>query len=450
MELFMKYIYNGYIDIDGTKYSYTFSDFVFSIHVGDRPGQYMGWERCNQVVNDGWIHIWDLSQNELYLHVERPIYLSPGDYSYAISGYIRLFYLDRKSDRNSPFLCHNLLFEHPVIDFLFDCDDEYIQRIVSLFNSWNGSAETNDMHTDRRIHKFSLSGTEYEIHFPTYCHYKYDDPFPFQVSNAILIENANIHRVEDVWQVANIVKLFLQLVSQSRIINLDEVSLNSMASEHPYNAWLYMRPEQNVSISSRERVLKYKDIKECIGNIFDQISENQVYFRSLFNEHDTIIHTYDIMNICAAFEAQFAVLEPKFKDKMQSEIKKRMVDHLISHRTEYTDSEAIYFDAIIDGLKNFNDTLQKRLQIALDEFIRIYGENDIGFDFSPDYKTMPKRIKDTRNALDHGNRTYRLTSLMFKDTELLRAITYMLILQKANMSDTNIRACLKRLSKFPY
>ena len=187
-----------------------------------------------------------------------------------------------------------------------------------------------------------------------------------------------------------------------------------------------------------------------IGNIFDQISGNQIYFRSLFNENDAIIRTYDIMNICAAFEAQFDILEPKFKDKTQSDIKKKMVNHLASHRTEYDDTEAVYFDAILNGLKNFNDTLQKRLQIALDEFIRIYGEDDICFDFSPEYRTMPKRIKDTRNALDHGNHTYQLTSLMFKDTELLRAITYMLILKKANMSDTNIRACLKRLSKFPY
>lgn len=446
----MGYIYNGYIDIDGAKYSYTFSDFIFSIHVGDGPGRYMGWERCNQIVNDGWIHIWDLSQNELYLRVERQTYLSPGDRSYAISGYIRLFYLDRKSDRNSPFLCHNLLFEHPVIDFLFDCDDEYMQRVVSLFSSWNNSAESNDIRTNRCVHRFSLSGTEYEINFPTYCQYKYDDPFPFHVFNAILIENANIQDVKEVWRIVDTVKLFLQLVSQSRIINLDKVSLNFMDCQQPYNAWLYMRPEQNVLISNRERVLKYKDIKECIGNIFEQISKNQIYFRSLFNEHDTIIHTYDIMNICAAFEAQFAVLEPKFKDKTQSSIKKRMVNQILSYRAEYDDTETEYFDAILNGLKNFNDTLQRRLQIALDEFIRIYGEDDIGFDFYREYRTMPKRIKDTRNALDHGNCTYQLTSLMFQDTELLRAITYMLILKKANMPDSNIRTCLKRLSKFPY
>lgn len=446
----MKYIYNGYIDIDGKKYSYTFSDFVFSIHIGNQPGQYVGWDRCNQIINDGWIHIWDLSQNELYLHVEHPIYLYLGEYSYAISGYVRLFYLDRKSDRNSRFLCHNLLFKHSVIDFLFDCDDKYIQRIVSLFNSWKDSTEANDMHADRHTHKFSLSGMEYQISFPTYCQYDYAAPFPFHVYNAILIENSNIQSVNDIWCIANTVKLFLQLVSQTRTINLDEIPLNFPSSENPYNAWLYMRPEQNISIARREHVLKYKDIKECIGNIFDQISNNQVYFRSLFNEDDAIIHTYDIMNICAAFEAQFAALEPKFKDKTQSSIKKKMVNHLMSHRTEYSDAEIVYFDSILEGVKNFNDTLQKRLQIALDEFIRIYGEDNIDFDFFPEYRTMPKRIKDTRNALDHGNRSYQLTSLMFKDTELLRAITYMLILKKANMSDSNIRACLKRLSKFPY
>lgn len=59
-----------------------------------------------------------------------------------------------------------------------------------------------------------------------------------------------------------------------------------------------------------------------------------------------------------------------------------------------------------DGLKNFNHALCKRIQIALDEVIRIYGEDDIVFDFSPEYRTIPKRMKGTRNALNHGNCTY--------------------------------------------
>ena len=77
-----------------------------------------------------------------------------------------------------------------------------------------------------------------------------------------------------------------------------------------------------------------KDIKECIGKILDQIGGNQIYFRSLFNENDTIIHTYDIMNICAAFEAQFDILEPQFKDKTLSDVKKENGEppHLTSNR----------------------------------------------------------------------------------------------------------------------
>lgn len=446
----MEHRYNGYIDINGTQYAYTFSDFLLSIHIGERHDKYVGWDCCNQVIKNGWIHIWDLTQNELYLRVDSPIYLSPGEFGYNISGYIRLFYLDRKSNRDSEFACQTIVFRHPVIDFLFDCDDAYIQRLIFLLKKWRKEVDVEDISSDRHTHNFSANGIDYSVSFPTFCSYEYANPFPFDIFNAINVVASKPQSIDDVWRISNIIKLFLQLVSQSGTINLDKVKLDPCSINSKYNACLYLRTEKNIPLPIRDRVLKYRDIQESIGNLLNQICNNQVYFRALFSSDNSKIYTHDIMNICAAFESQFAALEPKFKDKALTDVKRKMVNDLASHRKEYSEDEFNLFDTILMGLKNFNDTLQTRLQIALDEFIRIYGADNVEFDFSREYATMPKRIKDTRNALDHGNRTYSLNALMFRDTELLRAITYMLILKKADMPDSNIKACLQKLAKIPH
>ena len=54
------------------------------------------------------------------------------------------------------------------------------------------------------------------------------------------------------------------------------------------------------------------------------------------------------------------------------------------------------------------------------------------------------------NALDHGNKEHTLSHNTFLDAELLRAITYMLILKEADVPNTQIRKFLKKLSRFPY
>ena len=61
---------------------------------------------------------------------------------------------------------------------------------------------------------------------------------------------------------------------------------------------------------------------------------------------------------------------------------------------------------------------------------------------------MPERIKNSRNALDHGNVEYKFERIMYWDAELLRAMVYMLILKTAGISDEKIFNSIKKLSKY--
>ena len=213
---------------------------------------------------------------------------------------------------------------------------------------------------------------------------------------------------------------------------------------------------EQTDLISRRGVLKFDNIKKGVTNIFEQIALNKICFRSLFQHDSNSYYMYDIMNACAAFEAQFEeTYKNKFKFKEQSTVKSKMIKYIEDSRQNYSTEELEYFDAILNGFKNYRDTLKKRIEIALNEFKRIYeqineGEEDRDYkikqDFMHDYQSLPERIVNARNALDHGNLKYLITWSAFTDTELLRAVTYMLILQKAEIDDYDIMCCLEKMA----
>ena len=156
-----------------------------------------------------------------------------------------------------------------------------------------------------------------------------------------------------------------------------------------------------------------------------------------------IISYKDIMNICAAFESQ----APDFADNEQRNVRRKMVRKLKDLRSEFAENEFEYFDDIIEDFNKYKDSLKQRIELALNEFIEIYGSENIKYNFLIDYEKMPERIKNSRNALDHGNRDMVLNSNAHWDGELLRAIVYMMILKEAGVDEEKIRRSLNKFTR---
>ena len=155
------------------------------------------------------------------------------------------------------------------------------------------------------------------------------------------------------------------------------------------------------------------------------------------------------MNICASFESQFNNTYPNFKNKDFKKVKKEIIEYLKIMPNNYNTSKLEEMNNIINGIKNYNDTLKSKLQYALEEFIKIYesGGGKVNFDFGKDYINMPNRFKNARNALDHGNVKYELSNQEYFDVNLVRAIIYMMILKKIKLSDEQIKMCIRKIIK---
>jgi len=447
--------HKGYIIIKENEYFFTLDDFLFIIYVGANPSARISWPEINTIIDNEWIHVFDADNNELYLKVDCAEYHHKDEYCYHILGFIQLFHFNRNplnvnvKKEKTVFECKSIIIRNPIIDFMLRKDKTVIDRSIHLLNMWKDEKAILDDVPSRKSFQIKIDEIAYMLCFEMMSRFEYPKPFPFEMFNTLSVRSEVGVSIDNIWNVIMAIKLFLQLISQSRIVNFDDIMIDFKEEAHPdYNAFIYMRQDKEQNIE-KDKVFCYEHIEQGIESIFKQILDNQICFRSLFRYSDKEISTYDIMNICAAFESQFSAANPKFIDKGQKAIKRRMVKDLEGLRGNYTSDEHEHFDTVLDGLKHYNDTLKKRLEIALEEFVRIYGEKEVEFGFANDFSLLPERMKNTRNALDHGNPNYYLTTAMFRDAELLRAITYMLILQAAKIDDINIKECLIKLSRYP-
>jgi len=437
--------YKGYIKINGIDSYFIFSDFLLRITIANKEN-IGGWEHINSIVTDNKIQLIDFNGEKLTLFVEKYEYLW-NDFGIHIAGFIS--YNSREENDVFDLKYNSLLFTHTVIDyFLSKRDISLINRYIDLLSKHRDTNRTSTSIEFLDSHIIKIKNKNYTLKFGTISDFEGDNDYPI-FSNYFLVEsNYNNIEVDDIIEIVYTIRSFLKLVSQSFVVNINHVRLNmnnSFENNTEYPAVFHLKPTIEIDVL-KTRVLRYEDLKPGIENIFNQISENSICFRSLFSTNPNEIFLHDIVNICAAFESQFS----HYEDKEQKDVKKKMLKYLEQTREDYSDKEKEHFDVILKSFSNVNNTLKKRLEIALNDFISLYREKYVEFGFKEDYSSLPERIVKARNAIAHGNLKHPMLIEAFTDTILLRAITYMLILRKAGISDKNIINCINKMSYFPH
>ena len=448
--------YRGFININKVDYHFIFDNFVLRIFAG--KDETLKLEHIISIINNGVLHLSNLllPNNDIFVFVDKCKIGYIGSignefHVYAMGFVSRNRYNDDFSLEKMPIdrciKVESLLIRHPILDCFFSDDELLLHRCVMALAKHEPDLNIKLDIEEREIFDLSVNGKAYNFEFgvTVECDY-YEKSMPYTLLNYIKI-NVDAIGLNELIKIVEIVKLFLSFISQSRTVNLEPILINIRQSFPYCDGKLYLRPDGNGAFS-KSRVLRYEDIQLGISRIFEQILHNKICFRSLLNvEHDKI-QLYDIINVCAAFESQFKSTNPKFKDNAQKAVRRKMYADLATHRKNYSCGEQTYFDKILKFLNTYNDILLQRLETALNEFVEIHGEFATKTTFKADYEVMPKRIKDARDALAHGNNAHKITEATLTDVLLLRAITYMLILQDAKIHRDNIKSCLLRMSLF--
>ena len=419
----------------------------YKLTISNTDGQYVSWNDIKVLINNGWIKLEDFSKNVIYAYIEEIEYLNLYEYMCDLQFYVIDWY---RNDKKRTLEFNQIWIKSDCLDYYFRDDTKYKSDISNIINFWNGK-EIHDERLKRNTIEIDAFNQKILIEFKTMIQAS-DTPFPYDVRNVMVFGVNKASNQELLCNIIQVAKTFFKFISVNPKVDIiNPVMIGCGDDINNYTTMLYIKPE-NVEHIDSNRFLKYDDTKSGLAKLLTMICQNEICFRSLFPSNMNKITYADIMNICAAFELQFDVsVIHNYRYKEQEKVKKKIIKIIENSReTQFSDEEKIYFDEIIQGMKNAKETLKKRIDIVLQEFIQIYGELNIKCDFEEDYINMPERIKNSRNALDHGNIEYKFERNMYWDAELLRAMVYMLILKTAGISDKyKLFNSIKKLSKNP-
>lgn len=419
----------------------------YELIISNSEGQWTSWNDIKAIINDGWIKLEDFSENVIYAYIEDVEFLNLYEYKCNLQFYVIDWH--RKGKK------HTLEFDRiwiksDCLDYYFRDDAKYKSDISNLIDCWNGK-EINEDRINRKTYEIDAFNQEIIIEFKTMIQGS-DKPFPYDVRNVMVFGVKKTSDQKLLHNAIHMAKTFFKFISvNSRVDIINPVMIGCGDDINNYTTMLYIKPNKVEHINSN-RCLKYDDTESGLAKLLTMICNNEICFRSLFPCSSNEITYADIMNICAAFELQFDIsVKQNYKYKEQEKVKKKIIKIIEDSREiQFSDSEKIHFDEILVGIKNVKEILKKRIDIVLQEFVQIYGDLNIKCDFEEDYVNMPERIKNSRNALDHGNVEYKFERQMYWDAELLRAMVYMLILKTTGVSDKDkLFNSVKKLSKYP-
>jgi len=431
-----------------------FSDYRIIISTGENT---IDWADLSDLIDNGVLALVDSCGNELTLFAERLELVKFGEYAIHTLGYIRRYRPEEWGTGNP---VNSLMFTHPVIDYFFREDKQIVDRYIDLLNSFKGKDMSNTL-SKREECDIVVDSKQYTLKFAVISQQSDKERFPFLMHNCIMANSENAISNNEILRIVGIIKSFLCFISHSKNIDLEPVRINLKKTKIIYfdsndekDTWTFdtaleLKPIGEDTISPN-RVFSYENMKSGLSGIFSEIAENQINFRNLFDSNKDKISIGNIVDACASFEEQFKRKRPK-SEKLKLEaakqkvVRDKMIANLEEIKNTYSQDELEHFESLITGFEHVGNTLKEKLEIALGDFIEIYGERKTASRFKQDYQGMPKRIKRARDAIAHGNHIKPIETSVFSDVPLLRAITYMLILKKAGFSDSDIIACIENL-----
>lgn len=304
---------------------------------------------------------------------------------------------------------------------------------------------------------FNVKGKSIGVFFAIYRGITFQSCYPLNLYSSVNLLIDNNKDYDFLIHLCYVVKDFLRFLCYRSNILFEDIVLYSQKSRGVYKevGKIVFRDEREIEEEKiiKERNIVYEAIKGKIGNIMQNIEEEQLYLRHIPASHKDFLRIdySKFIMITAAVEWMFKNIYPdglrhSEKTLKAQETVRMDLEDRINNSTGDVKKQYVFLKKLIGA-----DSLsQKIVQIGNDYDLvlgmigrYLYGINNRSEEF--DYSKIGARIQNQRNNFAHGNLDEEFDDNAVLDLMFLERAIYVLQLSAYDLSDDIILEQVKRL-----
>lgn len=439
--------YSGEIQYNKCKFHYSFTEETCRLEISsDEYEPIKQWVAENR---NKWVKLHSFDFPEIIMKVgqEKPSYRR-GTYVYEIDNCFVMW--NFKGDHKDEI--HRIAYYSDALDYFYRPK----KRMLNISKELGNYPNLEEKYYPRmKTHDFVLGSKKLKLSFREVVKHNPYEARDIEIRNVLVLESEDALTYDEVVKINVVVKRFLSFVSNNRSISISKIEINvdsywGCSTDYVYGHYVISNPKKHLL---RGVALDYDSISSKIGDILDLVYKDNICFISLFQYEDGEISTVDIMNICAAFEWQFKITYPKYKNKEFEGARNEIVNGIkqIIDTKRIGGEDVSDYKAIMHSVELYNDTLLHRLEYAFadfKEFVAEYTDNPALY-LGNDYDAIPKLIKNARNKLDHGSKKNEVYANELMSTITVRIVVYFMILKSAGLRGKKIAKCMNNFFSIP-
>lgn len=289
------------------------------------------------------------------------------------------------------------------------------------------------------------------------CHkyYPYSWTNPLKSFSCLISTFSNSVGIEIVVKSYQNLREFLQYITYRKNIALNRIYIfsNSKDKEVTCGSITFNNNYiEEISNELKDRVIKYKQLKENTARIFGSINSKQLCLDRLVDSIENI-NKYNrsrVFMVISEFEGEYSntIERDTIQTDKYEEINEEIINLLSEYNKNKKGAKRKHVKSIIRIIKKLDNNLQQNVKSALiytESIMRPFCNYSEEGTYSDIIKNISSRINAIRNLIAHGKLDFKMSLINLKDVEIIEKLIYAIRLKKIGVNEADIKKAINDL-----
>lgn len=289
------------------------------------------------------------------------------------------------------------------------------------------------------------------------CHkyYPYSWTNPLKSFSCLISTFSNSVGIEIVVKSYQNLREFLQYITYRKNIALNRIYIfsNSKDKEVTCGSITFNNNYiEEISNELKDRVIKYKQLKENTARIFGSINSKQLCLDRLVDSIENI-NKYNrsrVFMVISEFEGEYSntIERDTIQTDKYEEINEEIINLLSEYNKDKKGAKRKHVKSIIRIIKKIDNNLQQNVKSALiytESIMRFFCNYSEEGTYSDIIENISSRISAIRNLIAHGKLDFKMSLINLKDVEIIEKLIYAIRLKKIGVNEADIKKAINDL-----